>query len=126
MTEMVMLQIMSAECQGVEETDIGERIKQCMRRTYQHWMATDEDLQFRGALAGAMGLSDDDDKQRITDALKPLQALSAMMSGVPVDLEAVTAQLDMDNLVPLRKLWEEVKKETSDKRTSEKEKSENG
>ena len=114
MTEMVMVQIISAECQSIKESDLSERIRQCMRLAYGHWMTTEEEVQFKGALAGAMLLSDEKDTELIVDSLKPLKALSALMSGVPVDMTRVLEDVDLDKVIPLRKLWDDVKKEDRD------------
>ncbi len=114
MSDEVMFGIMVTECQGIDEPDLAERIKACMRRTYDHWMVIDEDMQFRGALAAAMVLSETGDREHIQASLKPLQALSALMSGVPVDLDRVVREQEAakeagQEPIPLRKLWDDVK-----------------
>ncbi len=116
MSAEVMLSILVTECQGIDEPDLAERIKACMRETVNHWMVLDEEMQFRGALAAAMVLSEAEDEGRIKAALKPLQAIAALMSGVPVDLDRVVreqeeAKEDGHDPIPLRQLWDDVKAE---------------
>ena len=113
-----MLSILFAECQDINEPDLVERIKACMRVTHDHWMVTDEEQQFKGALGAAMVLSESGDKERIQSSLKPLQALGAMMSGVPVDLERVVREQEEakeagQEPIPLRQLWADVKAEAN-------------
>lgn len=95
-------------CEG--EPDLVERIKKAMRAAKNHWVVTQEEEQFRGALGGAMLASDDTDQERIKASLLPLQALAAAIQGVPVDFERVLSD-DPDKLIPLRKLWDEVQAE---------------
>ncbi len=62
----------------------------------------DDDLRFRVAIAGVMMGANEEERDRITRSLRPLQALSAAFAGVPVDLSALAADTD---LLPLWKLW---------------------
>ena len=118
MSDEVMLSIMVAECQGGDEPDLAERIKACMRKTVDHWMVMDEEMQFKGALAAAMVRSETGDRERIEASLKPLQALGALMSGVPVDLGRVVQEQEEakeagHEPMPLTQLWADVKAEAS-------------
>ena len=112
-TNDAMFSIVATEAKMAceNEPDITERIKKAMRAAKDHWMETNEDGQFRGALGGAMLASDDDDKERIKASLLPLQALAAALQGVPVDIgRALPDDPDeVAKLLPLRKLWDEVK-----------------
>ena len=116
MSDEVMIGIMVTECQGIDQPDLVERIKACMRRTNGHWMCLDEEVQFKGALAAAMVLSETSAQERIKSSLAPLQALGAMMSGVPVDLDRVLQEQEAakeagQEPIQLRKLWADVKAE---------------
>jgi len=75
------------------------------------WAATDDDLRFRGAVGGVLMVlnerEDTDTVAKITAELDSLKNLSALMSGVPVDMDRVTIP---DNPVGLMKMWEEAKK----------------
>lgn len=109
-----MLSIVAAECKApcANEPDLLERIKKAMVPVANgHWMVTDEDMCLRGALAAVLldPETTEDDKRRITFTLEQLRSVSAMVSGVPVDIEQVLANPDEIEPVPLIKLWQEAK-----------------
>lgn len=99
-------------CKG--EPDILERIRKAMRACHNHWMVTNEAHQFNAALAAAMLESEGAEKDRIGRSGKAFNrlnnAVGAMVNGVPVDIEAVAeeAKNDGDDLIPVRKLWDET------------------
>ena len=67
---------------------------------------TDEDAQFKGAVAAVYEAStSEDERDRIRAELESLRDLSALLSGVPVDLEQITP---LENPIGLRKMWQEV------------------
>lgn len=83
-----------------------------------HWMVTDEDSQFKGAVAALYQVADEDQKEAIKRELDLLKALSAAMNGVPVDFEAMLP-VDFEAMLPnpdepkvepigLQKLWREA------------------
>ena len=76
-----------------------------------HWTVMDDDLCFRGALEAVLldPETTEDDKRRITFSLEGLRAVGAMMSGVPVNVEAVLSNPDEIEGIPLIKLWHEAK-----------------
>lgn len=73
------------------------------------WMSleVDDDLMFRAALAAVTLGSDEADRDTLIRSMAPLKALSAMLNGVPVDVEAAFT-ID-DDMVPLLKMWHETK-----------------
>lgn len=90
-----------------------ERLLFAMRYVRKHkddlfWMVVnaDEDLMMRAAIAGVLLAGNEQDKDIITRSLKPLKALAAMLSGVPVDIERALAEAG-DDVIPLAKLWHE-------------------
>ncbi len=109
-----LLSLIAAECQKpcANEPDLLERIKKAMRPVANgHWITMDEDLCIRGAL-GAVLLdpeTTEDDKQRIVFTLEQFRSISAIMSGVPVDVERAMSNPDEIKPVPLIKLWQEAK-----------------
>ena len=110
----VMLSIVAAECRGpcANEPDLLERIKKAMQPVANgHWMVTDDDLCFRGAVAGVLmdPETTEDDKRRITFTLEQLHAIGAMISGIPVDVERALDNPDEIEPLPLIKLWHEAK-----------------
>ena len=89
-----------------------ERIKKAMRPVANgHWMVTDDDLCFRGALAAVFmdPLTTDEDRQRMEFTLTQMRSLGALMSGVPVDVGRVLDNPDEIDRVPLVKFWNEAK-----------------
>lgn len=90
-----------------------ERLLFAMRYVREHkddlfWMVVkaDDDLMMRAAIAAVLMAGNEQDKDIITRSLKPLKALAAMLSGVPVDIERVLAEAG-GNIIPLAKLWHE-------------------
>jgi hypothetical protein len=67
------------------------------------WMSYEvsDDAMFRTALAAVMLDASEDEKELITKSMKPLQALSAAMSGIPVDF----GEVEMDGILPLMEMW---------------------
>jgi hypothetical protein len=99
-----------AACKG--EPDVIERIKKAMKACRNHWMVTDENEQFRAAVAAALLESNGEEKDRIERSAKSLSRVSAMLkamqAGVPVDIEAMAAEPQESDLIPLNKLWHET------------------
>lgn len=98
-------------CKG--EPDIMERLRKAMAATHGHWMETNENNQFRSALAAAMVESDEPEKDRIARSAKALNKVGAMIqalqAGVPVDMETMVSESTDDDIIGLMGLWREVK-----------------
>ena len=95
-----------------KDKPLEERIAFAMCYVRKHepdifWMAyeVNDDMMMRTALAAVVLAGNDDDKEMITRSLKPLQALSALFTGVPVNMSAV----DVENVLPLMKIWHDSK-----------------
>jgi hypothetical protein len=93
-----------------------ERLDFAMRYVRKHeaevfWMTgrPNDDLKFRTAIAAVMLAGSDEDKNTITRSMAPLKALSAMMAGVPVNMEAALA--GTEDCIPLIKLWHDSGKD---------------
>ena len=94
-----------------KETTLEGRLRAAMNAVKDHWMVTDDDVRFQGAVAGAHMLSDDSDKKRIEFELRFLRTMSAASSGVPVNLGALLEEAGEDyEPIGLTKLWHEAKK----------------
>jgi hypothetical protein len=111
----MMIAAMEAQhaCKG--EPDLMERIKKAMRACIDHWMETNEANQFRAAVAAVILESDGAEKERVERSAAALNRLGAMLqamqAGVAVDLETELAeQPKAEDLIPLRSIWEEIKK----------------
>lgn len=111
--EMAAIVAMEAQAACEGEGDLTERIRKAMRAARNHWMAPGENDQFRGAIAGALMASQGDERDRIERSAKALNRLGAMLqalqAGVPADLEGMAAEKQEDDLIPLRKIWDEVR-----------------
>lgn len=93
---------------AVVATDsLENRFKAAMRATRGHWMATDENDQLYGAIGAVYATATEEEKLRITDELEHLKVLSAVLTGVPVNFEAVTP---LENPIGIMSLWREVAK----------------
>lgn len=111
--EVAMIAASEARGSCADEPDITERIKKAMKACHNHWMVTSEPEQFRAALAAAMLESPPDERDRIERSARALNrvaaVLTALQAGVPVDLEGIAAEKQDDDLIPLRKLWDETR-----------------
>jgi hypothetical protein len=88
-----------------------DRLRAAMRATHHHWLATKEDDQIMAACEGAaQAVGEGPDRERLIAELKVWQALSAAISGVPVDFGAMVPDDEADRPEPvgIRKLWLEV------------------
>jgi hypothetical protein len=98
-------------CKG--EPDIMERIRKAMKACKNHWMETNENNQFRAAVAAAILESSGDEKDRIERSAKSLNKVGAMLNalraGVPVDIEAMACDDNFDDMIQLMKIWNETK-----------------
>jgi hypothetical protein len=103
---MIAVSDIRSSCAG--EPDIMERLRKAMRKAQHFWMSTDDDLRFRGAVGAAMLESSPEEQERIKRSVQSLRSFSAMLSGVPVDTDAMIAQMGDDN-IPLIAMWNEAK-----------------
>lgn len=111
------LQLVAAECKSAcaGEPDLEKRIKKAMAVVKDgHWMFPGEryaDLRFRGALAAVMLAEEttEDEKARVSNSLKQLRSLSALLNGIPVDTEAMLKEQEENPPLPLMTWWHEVK-----------------
>lgn len=94
-----------------KDKPLAERIEFAMRYVREHkdaifWMAhtaPDDDLMFRTALSAVILAGDDSDRDIIERSMKPVRALSALLSGVPVDVERA---MDVGgDVLPLIGMW---------------------
>ena len=103
------LLIVIAEAKSAAESKdtLEEKLTAAMNAARNHWMVLDEDKQFRGAIGAVMLLVDNETRERIELEMKSLNALSAMLSGVPIDIERVEVPEDP---IGLLKMWKDLKK----------------
>jgi spore germination protein YaaH len=93
-----------------EGKSLEDRFRAVMKRCHNHWMVTNENEQFTGSVAAMLINATDDEKRHIEMSLKIIKALSAAISGVPVDFENVLAEVEASGLeqLPLQKWWQET------------------
>lgn len=112
--DMIELQIAASSLRDriPKDQPLEARVEFAMRQVNSQerdlfWMTVrpSDDLKLRTALAAVMLAGDDEDRVMIERSLKPLKAMSALISGVPVDFEAI----DMEGILPLMKLYNEAK-----------------
>lgn len=83
------------------------KLEAAMEATKDHWMLTDEDGRFRAAIGAVLCDCTPDEKERIESEMLALRTLSAMFSGIPVDLAGMKAP---ENPLKLMDLWRKVTK----------------
>lgn len=94
-------------CRG--EADVVERIRKAMLKAQDFWMSIDDDIRFRGAVGAAMlETADAVEKERIERSIRAVRSFSALLSGVPVDVEAIVRDAGED-VIPLMRMWQEAK-----------------
>lgn len=103
----------AAEAAKATDGDATAKIRAAMKASYRHWMVTDEDDQFTGALEGAAHVLEPDEVERLKSELRLLQGLSAATNGIPVDFAALVGNDDEERPEPfgVLKLWDAVKEE---------------
>ncbi len=84
------------------------RLKAAMQLTKDgHWLLSSEDENFRCAVGAVMLNASPDERERIEADLRGLKALSAMISGVPVDLSRIEVP---ENPLGMMAMWREIKR----------------
>lgn len=98
-----------ARIDGKEFATVEEKLKEAMRATKDHWGVTDEQTQFKAAIAAVlMSKPSAEDEQRIKEELEVLKLLGAATQGIPVDFSAMVPP---EKPLGLNKLWNDVKSE---------------
>jgi len=105
-----VISIVCTECKSAaeKETTVRGRLIAAFKVARNHWMATDEQEQFQGAVAAVHILSNEEDKRRLEQELLLLRTLNAASSGVPVAFEDLPVPTDPIGVLGL---WHESKHE---------------
>ncbi len=111
MNEGVLMVIMAeAKRDAKDEATTEAIVRRCMRSAQETWITTDEEIQFRGAVAAAYSLlTDDNERARLRRSIHFFQALQSASQGVPVDFGQLLDNSDDFELVPLPAWWQEEK-----------------
>lgn len=86
---------------------LDDKFRVAFKEANNYWLSTDEDIRFKGGI-GAVMLSvgiDSPEYERIATELKSLSHLAALMSGIPLDLSAISPLPDGFEPIGLTKLW---------------------
>jgi hypothetical protein len=102
-----IISIVAAECKRAAEgkETLEERIDAVFEVARNHWLTTDENERFQGGVAAIYELSDEDTRERIKQEMDSLRTLSAMLSGVPVDVERFNEETKEMKPIGLMKKW---------------------
>jgi hypothetical protein len=93
------------------DATLEDRLKASMKEMSSFWMTTDDDLRFRGALGGVLETLDRDsaDYNRLIREIEAIRNLSALMSGVPVDIaRAFSESEDKPEPIGAIGMWREM------------------
>lgn len=107
---LIALTEAQSHVEAVADQPLEDRLRAAMKATHRHWMATNEDDQFKAAIGAVMMSASEDEKELLKASMDKLNALGAMLSGVPVDFEQLAA--DDRPTIKLVPLWNEVRGET--------------
>jgi hypothetical protein len=95
-----------------------ERLGVAFKAAHNHWMFTDEQDQFKGAVGAVLiSLKEGPEFEKVQKALRQLRKFSALLSalqaGIPVDTDAMLKQQEEEKdetpTIPLNKMWCDVK-----------------
>lgn len=86
-----------------------ENIKAAMKEAQKHWLIVDEEERFRAACGAVLLIANEDDKKILEKELKSLQTMSALQSGIPVDITTVLQDVDPKQFFGLLRIWKEIK-----------------
>jgi hypothetical protein len=107
---LLVAQTIQSDC--ANEPDLEQRCRKAMKAAANHWMVTEDQQQFKGAIGAVLLAKEttEEEKARINATVRSLAAFNAMVSGVPVDLDAMIKNADEGPApIPLVKWWHEVK-----------------
>lgn len=92
----------------MDDEPLEARLKKAMQEMQHHWLVTNQEEQFQAAVGAVLITATEEEKERINAELRTLKALSAAMSGVPVDMGRAVDALEGIKPVGLTKIWKEV------------------
>ena len=105
MSNAVVATILRTECDFTPDMTGEQIIREAFKKAKQHWMEPNENNQFSAACAVAYVAMNAEDKARMELSVKIMKAVSAMLSGVPVDMEAVMSLAEGVETFPLQTMW---------------------
>lgn len=116
MNGALLIGVTEAKLDAQREPTLEGKLRAAMRTMRDHWMVTNEEEQFRCAVAAVMTLVDDDERARLEREMRALNAIGAAItaasSGVRVDIAGTIAEHSNEGQEPpigLLNIWREVK-----------------
>jgi predicted transcriptional regulator len=94
-----------------KEGTLEDRLRETFRHARESWVLSDMGQQIMAGILAVRETADEHEKERIDATLAQIKALNAVISGVPVDVEAAAARWEGVELLPVRRLWDESKGE---------------
>jgi len=107
---MIMLVMHDSKHAVKAEDTFEDRLTAAMSAAKAHWMVTDEQLQFKGAVMAVYPSCNPEEQARLKAELDLLKAVAAASSGNPVNLTAVLERTDKYEPIGLGKLWREAER----------------
>ena len=109
--------LIEAECRDkfVGLTTAEDLLKVAFKGAHNHWMFTDEQDQFKGAVGAVLiTLKEGEEFERVEKSLRALSKVSgllnALQAGIPVDWDALEKPDENEPpVIPLNQLWCDVK-----------------
>lgn len=108
MTVAVIAAMIQSECRFSDGMTGEEIIKETFKKGKNHWMAHNESEAFNAAVVVAYAKMQGNDKTRMKASIDGVKAMNAVLSGVPVDIEAVLAMHEGIETFPLLPMWKEI------------------
>ena len=103
---VLMIAVTEAKEAAKVEASLEGKLRAAMNATKNHWMATDQDTQFKAAIGAVLLLIDGEEKSRLEEELLALKNVNAMFSGVSVNIDAIKVP---ENPIGVMKMWQEIK-----------------
>jgi hypothetical protein len=112
--KMVMIVAQTITPKITSDMTTEDMLLAAMKEAASHWMVTDENQRLMGAIAHVTLLllkmpDREEDLENLRREVKMLQALSGIMSGMPIDISRVEAP---EKAFGLGKLWNDAKART--------------
>ncbi len=78
------------EQENINKLSLEDKLKIAMGVTKNHWLQTNEEEQLLAAINAVIYISNEEDQKVLKENIEELRAISAMINGVPVDLNKIT------------------------------------
>ena len=110
------------DCKGI--ADFEQRCRTAMSQVAKcdFWMVFDrgakgQDMHFRGALAAVMLAPEttEEEKTKMAETMRQFRNIGGLLSGMPMDLEAMLKDQEENPPLPLLKWWHEEREKVATK-----------